>query len=212
MRGNIGRVILAALVLSLACATAVAASAPASAAVTVVVHVPLQLNSGKRTSPDVIARYEAAFRRIGTVVERPGLGSWIPNGSTRLAFDADDHVFIITTLARARTFLASFLPQMRGDLSQEATLGEIFGGWYGSVGERKRRIDVILPLTCWCEARIRAIHTIFAGAGGASEYDDRDGIHVYSSVNPARAASVVAALRRLHVTPQVTKSTFILAE
>jgi hypothetical protein len=212
MRAIIGRIVIAALALSLACVNAGAASRPASAVVTVVVHVPLQLNSGQPTPPDIIARYEAAFRRIGTVVDRPGVGSWTPNGGTRLVFDADDHVFITTTLGRARTFLATFLPRMRKDLSQAATLGEIFGGWYGSASERKRRIDVTLPLTCWCEARIRSIHAIFARAGGASEYDDLGGIHVYSSVNPTEAASIVTALRRLHLTPHVTRSTFILAD
>jgi hypothetical protein len=179
--------------------------------VTVVVHVPLRLNSGAPTPPAVIARYEREFKRLGAVVDHPGVGSWAPKPSAPPSFEPDDHVFITTTPRQARAFLAAFLPRMRRELHQDATLGEIFGGWYGDPRDERRRVEAILPLTCFCDARLRAIHAVLDRAGGASQYDGLDGIHVYSSVPPAMVQRIVTALQGLRVAPQVTKSTFILA-
>jgi purine nucleoside permease len=185
---------------------------PAQAApVTVVVHVPLTLNTGARTPPGIIAGYEREFRALGGVVDHPGVGSWMPSGGGRLTFDADDHVFITTTAARARAFLATFLPRLRRDVHQDSALGEILDGWYGSVAEERRRVEVVLPLTCQCEARIRAIHLLFGKAGGASQYDDLSGTHIYSSVMPQQAGTFVNALHRMHLESRVTRSTFVLA-
>jgi hypothetical protein len=70
-------------------------------------------------------------------------------------------------------------------------------------------MDVVLPLRCGCQGRISAIHLAFSAAGGATQYDERDGTHIYSSVQLARVAAVFAALRRAHATPAMTRSTFI---
>jgi hypothetical protein len=184
-----------------------------AAIVTLVVHVPLHLNSGAATPPPIAARYEHAFRALGPVVDHRGIGSWMTTGaSAHLSFEADDHVFISTTPSRALAFLAAFLPRMRRELHQEAALGEVFDGWYGSRTERRRRVEVVLPLRCDCAARIRAIHLALAWAGGASQYDDQAGIHIYSSVQLDRANAILAAIRRLHESPMVTRSTFVLVE
>lgn len=185
---------------------------PQAAAVTLVLHVPLTLNTGARIPPAIITGYQREFHALGAVVDRPGVGSWMPAGTARLTFDADDHVFITTTAARARAFLTTFLPRMRRDVHQDAALGEILDGWYGGVAEERRRVEVVLPLTCQCEARIRAIHLLFAKAGGASQYDDLTGTHVYSSVMPQQAGTFVSALHRMHLESRVTRSTFVLSE
>jgi hypothetical protein len=179
-------------------------------AVILVVHVPLRLNSGAPTPPATIARYEREFHALGTVVDHRGIGSWTPDGTSHLVFDNDDHAFITTTARRARAFLVAFLPRMRRELRQTATLGEILGGWYGTSAERRLRVTLALPQMCACAGLIRAIHLAFAPAGGDSEYDDRHGIHIYSSVPLDRADAVVATLRKLRLAPAVTRSTFIL--
>ncbi len=204
---SLARAIAAALAVAL---VPLSASAQ-SAAVTVVIHVPLHDNAGRAIAAPLIARYERAFHRLGTVIDRPGIGSWLDDRST-LSFDADDHVFITTTPVRARAFLSTFLPRMRSDLHQQATLAEVFGGWYGSPAQRRARLDVVLPLTCLCSAKIRAIHLAFAPAGGASQFDGLDGTHVWSSVTLPTVAARLAALRRLGVTARVSRVTFILSD
>ncbi len=179
--------------------------------VTVVIHVPLHDNAGRPIAAPLLASYERAFHRLGAVVDRPGIGSWLGDRNT-LSFDADDHVFVTTTPARVRAFLATFLPRMRSDLHQQATLAEVLDGWYGSAAQRRARIDVVLPLTCLCSAKIRAIHLAFAPAGGASQFDGIDGTHIWSSVTLPSVAARLAALRRLGVTARVSRATFILAD
>jgi hypothetical protein len=202
---KVARAIAATLLLSL---LPIAASAQT---VTVVVHVPLHDNAGRPVPAALFARYERAFRRLGLVVDRPGIGSWMGGGAA-LSFEADDHVFIRTTPPRALAFLARFLPRMRADLHQQATLAELFDGWYGSAAQRRMRLDVVLPLTCLCSARIRAIHAAFAPAGGASQFDGLDGTHIWSSVTLPSVAARLAALRRLGVTAHVSRATFILSD
>lgn len=180
--------------------------------VTFVVHVPLRLNSGRPTPPAVIARYEREFKRLGAVVDHPGVGSWAPKPSAPPSFEPDDHVFITTTPQQARSFLVTFLPRMRRELHQDAALGEIVSGWYGDPRDERLRVEAILPLTCFCDARLRAIHAVLAQAGGASQYDDLDGIHIYASVRPQRAGVIVTRLKRMQIVPNVTKSTFVLVE
>jgi len=51
---------------------------------------------------------------------------------------------------------------------------------------------------------------VFGRAGGASQYDDLDGTHVYSSVPSEMVDGIVAALRRQGLKPRVTRATFIL--
>jgi hypothetical protein len=198
---------VAALLVALA---PIAASAQPGS-VTLVVHVPLRDNAGRPIPPPLFASYERAFHRLGAVVDRPGIGSWMGDGKT-LSFEADDHVFITTTLVRARAFLATFLPRMRADLRQQATLAELFDGWYGPLAQRRERLDVVLPLTCLCSAKIRAIHAAFAPAGGASQSDGIDGTHIWSSVTLPAVAARLAALRRLGVTARVSRVTFILSD
>jgi len=178
--------------------------------VTLVIHVPLQLNSGTPVPATTLARYRSAFQALGKATDHPGEGSWRPHAGARLVFDPDDHVFIETGLTQARAFLKVFLPRMRADLHQDATLGEIFGGWYGTVAQRGERVDVRFPLTCNCSQRLHAVHAIFAQAGGASEYADLDGIHVYTSVSPAKAPAIEAALRHAGLMPAITPSTVVL--
>jgi hypothetical protein len=179
--------------------------------VTVVVHVPLHDDAGRPIAAPLLARYERAFHRLGPTVDRPGIGSWLGDHST-LSFEPDDHVFITTTPVRARVFLATFLPRMRSDLHQQATLAEIFDGWYGSAAQRRARIDVVLPLTCLCSAKIRAIHLAFAPAGGASQFDGLDGTHIWSSVTLPSVPARLAALRRLGVTAHASHATFVLSD
>jgi len=134
-------------------------------------------------------------------VDRPGVGSW-----TRTAVRGSYSMPTITSSLPQRSDrganVLGDLPSADAERPEPSSdAGEIFGGWYGSVSERKRRIDVTLRLRAGARRASVRFHAIFARAGGASEYDDLGGIHVYSSVNPTEAASIVPALRRLHLTP-----------
>ena len=170
--------------------------------VTLVIHVPLQDNAHRPISEKLLTSYRQAFGRLGSVRENFGTGSWratTSNGAKRLMLDPDDHVFITTRLSNARLFLRSFLPRLKMDMRQEATLAEILGGAFADgASENRIRFDLTFPLTSDC-AGLRRAHEIFVRAhndtGGASQYNDFDGIHVNSSIAAADASSVRRALK-----------------
>ncbi len=196
---------------ALACiGSSLAATAAVKSAKTVliIVHVPLQMNDGSKTPAAVLAAYREAFEKVGEAEDHPSVGSWVEG--QRLEFEPDDLVSIRTTPREAVVFLRPFLATMRDRLKQEATLGEVVGNAPGLAAESRIRMDVVFPLTCWCSARELAVHKIFAAAGGASQYDDLDGTHVYSAVPESLESRVRKSLSQANLKYTETGELFVL--
>ena len=183
--------------------------AAAGAGVTVFLHVPLEANwrsdgsvpndcnfsqpSKATLLPAWLRRrYDRTFAWVGATTESLGPGSWI--GPAGLTFERDLHVTIRTTQARAQAFVPAFLRSSRRELHQHETLAEIAGASFAG-GVRMKRVVATVPLPGSRTAGILQLHRIFDRyAGGASEYDDADGIHVAASTPLAAVAALQKAL------------------
>ncbi len=162
--------------------------------------------------PALFAGYEARLRSIGSVNERFGFGTWLTGVSAKdgVAFEDDDHVFVTAPLSVLERALPPLLHRMRRELHQQETLAELFGTSAGP-GERRTRLEVVVPYGRESYARLQEIHRIFddAGRSGASQFDDAGGVHVYSSVAPEALGRIGAALRSAGYAFRSEPSTFI---
>jgi hypothetical protein len=166
------------------------------------------MNDGSKTPAAVLTAYRETLGKVGEAQDHPSVGSWVEG--QRLEFEPDDLVSIRTTPREAAGFLRPFLASMRDRLKQEATLGEVIGNAPGLTAESRIRMDVVFPLTCWCSARELAAHKIFAAAGGASQYDDLDGTHVYSAVPKSLESRVRKSLSQVNLKYTETGEAFVL--
>jgi hypothetical protein len=182
-----------------------ALAAPASPTVHVMIHVPLA-NAPRRF-------YHAELSRYGRVIDHFGAGTWTDSGdpAARIVAEGVDHIEVITTLRSARAFLPAFLHRLRIAQHQHETLGEIFGGAYGSNGQTRTRFHVTLKLAQSAGPFVMGLHRIFAnnGDGGDSEYADMHGVHVYSGVRPADAPRIAALLAHRGIAYATEPETFI---
>jgi hypothetical protein len=202
-----------------------APAAPAAAAgdpiVTVVVHVPLNrphalaggswFCSNRRRNyqtpvPDALLRsYVRELSRFGSVRENLGLGTWMVGTSSAadLGFIAVDHIAVRTRLHAARTLLPPLLTRLRRDLDQREALGEIFGGAYGTAAQNRTKLEVVVSFAQARYTTLRRLNLIFGdrGRGGASQYADADGVHIYSSAPPSAAPPCPAPAARRTVKP-----------
>jgi hypothetical protein len=197
---------------------------------TAVVHVPLEMPLASRPRSDsycfgerrratpvpvpraLLLRYEARLRSIGRVTERSGIGSWLEgaNPRDRILFENDDHVFVSAPLPVLERELPPLLHQMRVRLHQQEMLAELFATADGP-GERRVRLEIVLPFDRANAASLQEIHRIFddAGRSGASQFEDRLGVHVYSSVAPGALARIRAKLHSARFTFRSSPSNFI---
>ncbi len=202
----------------------------------VVVHVPLEIphavpgvtrawycTPGRahvdRPIPEALLRsYEELLAQHGPVVDHFGLGSWEISTARRSGFavvwDLDDHLEVVTRLSAARAFVPALLRDLRSETDQQEALGEIMGVAYGDAGQRRTRIMVRLPTRRAGVAAIVALHRIFGnrGNGGASQYADENGVHVYSGVAPADVPRIEAALRRAGFAYTTEPETFVTVD
>ncbi len=111
-------------------------------------------------------------------------------------FENDDHVFVRAPLSALGRDLPPLLHRMRLQLHQQEMLAEIFAT-DGGPGERRIRLEVELPFERASYAALQKLHRIFddAGRSGASQFDDRLGVHVYSSIAPEALSRIRAGLR-----------------
>ncbi len=182
---------------------------PVAVRVVVVVHVPLEVphaapgargewycarNRAAATQTPIdtalLARYDDDLAHFGSVGDHYGFGTWMPGATRRDAveFEADDHIFITTSATSAEAFLPKFLHRLRLELHQREAFGEVVGDPAAGVGgERRIHVNVTIPFDDATTERVRRLHAIFGddGRGGASQYDDGKGVHVYSAVKPA---------------------------
>ncbi|HTJ24881.1 MAG TPA: hypothetical protein VMA36_01840 [Candidatus Limnocylindria bacterium] len=207
----------------LACALLALAALPLRALgaddprVTVVIHVPLavpQLLVPARDAycmgesrpyrlvpaPDrVIEGYERELRALGPVTDHDDLGTWTVGASdlADVAFEPVDHLFVRLPLRTVPRAVPPLLHRMRRDLHQQEALAEIIDGAYPALGQVRTRISVVLPYGDASHRAVTALHRIFGdrGRGGASQYAQADGLHVYSSVLPRDAGRIERALR-----------------
>ncbi len=146
----------------------------------------------------LLLRYQTRLRSIRAVTERFGFGTWLTgsNANDALAFEEDDHVFVRAPLAMLERDLPPLLHRMRLELHQQETLAELFAR-AGGPGERRTRLEVVLPFDRATYATLARAHRIFGDGGrsGASQFDDRQGVHVYSSVAPQALGRIRAELR-----------------
>ncbi|MFZ1123589.1 MAG: hypothetical protein WAN59_00415 [Candidatus Baltobacteraceae bacterium] len=199
---------------------------------TAVVHVPLEMPVARDPRPDsyclgdrrpatavpvpqaLLLRYEVRLRSIGRVTERFGFGTWLTGASANdgVAFENDDHVFVTAPLPALERGLPPLLRQMRLELHQQETLAEFLATDAGP-GERRVRLETVLPFERASYAALQKIHRIFGDAGrsGASQFDDRSGVHVYSSVAPDAVARIGAGLRSAGYAFTSSPSNFVTA-
>ena len=196
-------------VLALAAALILAAAdAPVNAVdpvVHVMIHVPL---SGMH-----LDAYRRELQQYGRVTDHIGRGTWT-NAHTPdapLASEAVDHIELTTDLRTARSFLPTFLRLFRIAEHQQETLGEIFGGSYGTPDQARTRIIVRLRPADATPLQLDRLHHIFAnnGDGGDSTYAARGAIVDYSGVRPADAGRIEAQLQRDGFAFTVEPETFI---
>ena len=184
---------------------AAALAAPIGPAVHVMIHIPLA-NAPRRF-------YHAELSRHGRIIDHFGIGTWTNSGDphAKIVAEGVDHLELITTPADARAFLPGFLHRMRIAQHQHETLGEMFGGVYGTPAQTRTRFIVTLRLTQAAGRRVMGLHRIFAngGNGGDSEYADLHGVHVYSGIRPADAPRIAALLVRSGIAYTAQPETFI---
>lgn len=186
-------------------AAALAAPAPATRIVHVMVHVP-------HTTAARAASYERALRSHGSVVDHGGTGTWLDphKPGARLHIERIDHMEVVTPLSTARAFLPRFLYSVRIAEKQQETLGEIFGGAYGTPAQTRVRVIVRLPVFLASAARMERLHRIFAIAGGDSAYVEKRIVTDYSGVKPADVPGVKAQLRRDGFPFRTEQETFVI--
>ena len=147
--------------------------------------------------------YEHYLAQHGLVRDHFGIGSWEVSSSADedgldIAWENEDHVEVVTRLSTARDFVPVILRELRSDTNQQEALGEIIGVAYGDAEQRRTQILVTLPSSRADVRAILTLHHIFGngGNGGASQYADETGVHVYSGVARADAPRIEATLRR----------------
>lgn len=184
---------------------AAALNAPLNPTVYVMLHVPL---SGTQ-----ITGYQRELRRYGRVTDHVGAGTWTNphDPKARIVAENVDHIEVMTDLRTALSFLPTFLRLQRIEQNQTETLGEIFGGSYGTAGQTRTRIIVRLPAAQATAVRLDRLHRIFAnnGDGGDSFYFERDSVTDYSAVRAGDAASIEDRLTRDHSVFTIEQETFI---
>lgn len=196
---------LPAVLIVAAALTFAAVDAPANTVVHVMVHVPM---SGKH-----LAAYQQELQRYGRVTDHVGGGTWT-NAHTAdapLASEDVDHIEITTDLRTARSFLPTFLRLFRIAENQKETLGEIFGGAYGTPEQTRTRIIVRMRAPAATPPRLDRLHRIFAnnGDGGDSWYLERGVIIDYSGVKPGDAARIEQQLQAERFPFATEQETFI---
>jgi len=161
----------------------------------------------------LIRGYERDLQRDGVVTEQFGFGTWTVGSSPTadVAFEEGDTVDVLTHLSQARRFLPPFLHRLRIDLDQRETLGEIFGGHYGTPDQSRTRIVVTLPFTRVTYATLVRLHRIFgdSGNGGATQVDDAHGVTVYTGATVDARRRIEAALRRADIAFTEAPETFV---
>ncbi len=164
----------------------------------------------------VLAGYEHELSAYGRNTDHFGFGSWMVGQSDvrNIAFQEGDHLEVSTRSSVAQRFLPAFLARLRRDLDQREALGEIVGGRFGSAQQQRDRIEVILPFRRADCRTILLLHRIFGsgGLGGASQYDDERGVHVYSGTRPQWTARVERELRVANFAYNVQPGTFVVAD
>jgi hypothetical protein len=182
-----------------------ALAAPLNPTVHVMIHIPLA-DAPRRF-------YHRELSRHGRLIDHFGVGTWTNSGdpSAKIVAEGVDHLEVITTLRSARAFLPGFLHRLRIAQHQHETLGEIFGGAYGTPAQTRTRFSVTLELAQAAGPRVMGLHRIFAnnGDGGDSEYADMHGVHVYSGVRAADAPRIAALLARSGIAYATQPETFI---
>jgi hypothetical protein len=100
---------------------------------------------------------------------------------------------------------------LRLEQHQQETLGEIFGGSYGTPQQTRTRIIVRLAAGAATPARLDRLHRIFAnnGDGGDSSYAEQSVVVDYSGVMPRDAARIEAALARDRFAYATEEETFV---
>ena len=184
---------------------AAALNAPLDPVVHVIVHVPM---NGTR-----LAAYQRELGQYGHITDHIGGGTWTNSHDPAAAIvsEAVDHIEVTTDLRTARSFLPTFLRLLRIEQNQTETLGEIFGGAYGTAAQTRTRIIVRLSDAHATKARLERLHRIFAnnGDGGDSFYDEDDVVTDYSGVRASDAPRIEAALQHDHFAFSTEQETFI---
>lgn len=150
-------------------------------------------------TPEALLRsYETELHGEGSVTDHFGFGTWAVGSSPSadIALMAGNHFDVLTHLSSARRFLPSFLHRLRIDLDQRETLGEIFGGNYGTATQARTRILVTLPSARANYSNLVRVHRIFddSGRGGATQIADETGVHIYTGAGAASRARIEAKL------------------
>jgi hypothetical protein len=184
---------------------AAALSAPVDPIVHVMIHVPLSVTH--------LAAYQTDLRRYGHLTDHVGTGTWTNSRdpAAPIVSERVDHIELTTDLRTARTFLVTFLRLLRIEQHQQETLGEIFGGNYGTPQQMRTRIIVRLASGAATPARLDRLHRIFAnnGDGGDSCYAERSVVVDYSGVLRRDAARIEAALTRDRFAYATEEETFV---
>ena len=163
--------------------------------------------------------YEHYFAQQGPVRDHFGIGSWEVSSSANedgfdIAWENEDHVEVVTRLSTARDFVPVILRVLRSDTNQQEALGEIIGVAYGDADQRRTRILVTLPSSRADVRAILTLHRIFGngGNGGASQYADETGVHVYSGVMRVDVTRIEARLRRYRFVYTTEPETFVTVD
>jgi hypothetical protein len=214
--GKIALVITSAIALAVFAAPCVARAADGQL-VRVIVHVPLELPRAlpgargpwycaPRAAHDdvpignaLLVSYERELRAHGAVMDHVGFGTWTVGSSATsdVAFEEDDHLEIVAPQDEVRAWLRPFLRRVRADLAQREALGEVFGIVDPTLGEPRTALTVTLAPAHASFESLRTLHHIFGnrGNGGASQYTDERGVHLYSAVVAADVSRIEAELR-----------------
>jgi hypothetical protein len=172
-----------------------------AAAVNVIVHVPMDAAGYARARP----RYVRALRALGPVSEHRGRGWWFAT-PRRLVAEPVDHLELRTDPTRATALLAALLPQLRRELHQSSTLAEVNGGWFlRGAATRTVRVSVV---TGSARVQHEAEYAMSVAGGGASAEPVGRGLLIWSSVPPAKVASLRRSLLRMGLASVTERSTF----
>ncbi len=212
-----------------------AVRAAADPLVRVVVHVPLDIPHALPGThgawycaagmphvdtpiPDgLLASYARALAAHGAAVhDHFGFGTWTvgTNGTAGVAFEQSDHLEATMHLHDALAVVPPLLRRLRAETAQREALGEIIGVASGDAAERRTNIEVTLPFAQADASVLRRLHAIFGdrGNGGATQYDDARGVHVYSGVAHDARARIEAALRRAGFAYTIEPETFVTVD